>query len=402
MFSPTTTWAACTFTTTGGGSSNVTVVGTDGDTTASCTENLTQTVANLGGGVHFFSVNGLNTDGNFNNDGATAPRTMAAGVNAKATTSEATALGFNSTASGGGSVALGSNAKAQGNSSVAIGSGAQATLNRSIAIGEKAGINNTFVNEHIHNVAIGSLSGQNVPGQFNIGMGYDAGSGMQSAVDPKDGHIMPQDNIAIGRESGKNLMRREGDNLLTYPVGHALEGQQYQPVGAPVFNVAIGAESGINLKGVSNVALGYRAGQNVDGNSNIAVGRASGADAKGHHHIALGTGAGNKVAGAGNIALGTGGGTNVDGLRNVALAGGGSDVKGDGNLSFGIFAGNNIEGSGNIGLGGGSNVTGHHNIAIGESAGGVRKGILGSVGQVDRPNSGNIALVLQQVRVVLP
>ncbi|ASP17479.1 hypothetical protein CGZ77_06805 [Neisseria sp. KEM232] len=162
-----------------------------------------QITAAGGNGIHFYHVNGANTDNNYNNDGATGSKALAAGINAKAagassvavgsaevaeksvvgqSNSEgAVAIGDSAYAAGrqavtlGASraeeeqaVAIGSNARSSGKASTAIGAAAVASKENSISIGSSA---NAAGN---NSVAIGADSSTVAAGSVALGYGSQA------------------------------------------------------------------------------------------------------------------------------------------------------------------------------------------------------------------------------------
>ena len=162
-----------------------------------------QITAAGGNGIHFYHVNGASTDNNYNNDGATGNKALAAGINAKAagassvavgsaevaaksvvgqSNSEgAVAIGDSAYAAGrqavtlGASraeeeqaVAIGSNARSSGKASTAIGAAAVASKENSISIGSSA---NAAGN---NSVAIGADSSTVAAGSVALGYGSQA------------------------------------------------------------------------------------------------------------------------------------------------------------------------------------------------------------------------------------
>ena len=170
-----------------------------------------QITAAGGNGIHFYHVNGANTDNNYNNDGATGSKALAAGINAKAagassvavgsaevaaksvvgqSNSEgAVAIGDSAYAAGrqavtlGASraeeeqaVAIGSNARSSGKASMAIGAAAVASQENSISIGSSA---NTAGN---NSVAIGANSSTVVAAAGSVALGH-ASQATRAAID---------------------------------------------------------------------------------------------------------------------------------------------------------------------------------------------------------------------------
>ena len=168
-----------------------------------------QITAAGGNGIHFYHVNGVNTDNNYNNDGATGNKALAAGINAKAAGASSVAVGSakvaeksvvgqsnsegavaigNSAYAAGReavtlgasraeeeqSVAIGSNARSSGKASTAIGAAAVASQENSISIGSSA---NTAGN---NSVAIGADSSTVAAG--SVALGYTS-QATRAAID---------------------------------------------------------------------------------------------------------------------------------------------------------------------------------------------------------------------------
>ena len=154
---------------------------------------------------------------------------------------------------GEGSIAIGRNTVTGGTSSTAVGDGAKATASNSAAMGNNAQATGSSA------TALGANA--NASGEKGIALGEGATAAAKN-------------NISIGESAG----------VGTNPV---LAGDQAN-------NIAIGAQSGKNVKGQFNVALGESAGSNVTGNENIAFGRNSGAKLTGEQNISIGLNANNK------------------------------------------------------------------------------------------------------------
>ena len=159
--------------------------------------NLAITTSIAAGKIHFYSVNNTNSSaGNYNNDGATGPNALAAGVNAKAgeTSSIAigtdssstgifsTAIGNTSNASGGDALAIGRGSDSTGVGSVAIGSATQATHGSAVAVGSYANaseVSSIAVGEHAvasayTAAAIGAKAKATLSGSSAFGSGSNA------------------------------------------------------------------------------------------------------------------------------------------------------------------------------------------------------------------------------------
>ncbi|MGF6148771.1 ESPR-type extended signal peptide-containing protein, partial [Kingella potus] len=177
----------------------------------SVADGLQTQIANIsasGGGVHFYHVNGKDTDNNYNNNGATGTKAMAAGINAQAkgassiaignatveaestfsgvgtskTASQgAIAIGDTSYAAGSHALALGQ-ARAEQKDSIALGTNARATAESSTAIGYNAvssrqngiSIGNGANTAGLNSIAIGGSSATSASGSIALGYGAQA------------------------------------------------------------------------------------------------------------------------------------------------------------------------------------------------------------------------------------
>lgn len=223
----------CTFT-VDTGNNQIKLTGGDAGT---CATALTNAVAGSGSssGLHFYSVKGLSTDGNYNNDGAAASQALAAGVNASATGEAATAVGANTLANASGSVAVGNKAQA---------------ITRSIAIGDQARAGN-------------QASFSNWAGLYN-----------------------PDTQTAFASE-------QELRDYYAKPVNQRDTNQVYRSVTGHNFNIALGDNA--HADGGRNVSIGLEAGQGTLDNWNVAnvnIGEYAGKNAKRDYSVVIGSNAG--------------------------------------------------------------------------------------------------------------
>ncbi|ACL62633.1 YadA domain protein (plasmid) [Methylobacterium nodulans ORS 2060] len=278
--------------------------------------------------THYYSVNdGGTAGGNYNNNGATGAKALAAGVDASATGASAIAIGASAVASG-------------TNNAIAIGTSAAASGNRTISIGNLAGTGSTGFD----NLAMGVQSGQNNSSSVNTAIGFQVGNSVSSTG-----------NVALGNlGAGSNVSNTSTQS----PVFAAVTGN----------NVAVGAVAGQGVKGALNVAMGWKAGQIVDGYNNVGVGALAGYTTTGNNNVGLGTFASSTVAGHRNVGVGNNAGSSVTGASNSGIGdNAGVTVKGDANFAGGLGAGNSVTGSRNIALGNlaGSNISASDAIALG-------------------------------------
>ncbi len=244
--------------------------------------------------------------------------TVALGPQASTTGNYGIAVGSAAT-SAGNSLALGMSAKATGGEAIAIGENAATAVTRSIAIGTSAGIGGVATagvvgGDTTGNIAIGSLTGQNVK---------------------DDGVNMGGSNTAIGTSAGNNVTGRG--------------------------NQAIGKGTGNTVTGNDNFATGFNAGSTVNGSWNIAQGISSGMNVTGNNNFAYGSTAGSNVTGGDNIAMGQGAGSNISTSGTVAI---------------GLHA--NASQNSGVALGSGSSATTAGGVALGQSSVASRTGMSGT------------------------
>lgn len=148
--------------------------------------------------IHYFSAKmGIGGGGNFDNDGATAPLSLAIGANSKAMGGgSAVAIGNHSTADGVGAISIGSYSKALNQVATAIGY--QATVGAGNPAGLAIGYNTTSVGKF--SMTLGMFSSAN--GERSASIGYGANSIGKSSLAVGDYAIANGDSgIAIGRNS---------------------------------------------------------------------------------------------------------------------------------------------------------------------------------------------------------
>ena len=195
--------------------------------------------------IHYFSAKmGLGGGGNFDNDGATAPLSLAIGANSKAMGGgSAVAIGNHSTADGVGAISIGSYSKALNQVATAIGY--QATVGAGNPAGLAIGYNTTSVGKF--SMTLGMFSSAN--GERSASIGYGANSIGKSSLAVGDYAIANGDSgIAIGRNS-----------LIS-------ENSEYSIV------MGSGAYIGKRKEVSSSAIIDSSNGGVVDGNSNASTG----------------------------------------------------------------------------------------------------------------------------------
>ena len=149
-------------------------------------------ISSSGGNVHFYHVNGASTDNNYNNDGATGAKAMAAGINAKAKGASSIAIGNatvekESTANGAGT------AKTESEGAIAIGDTSYAAGTHAIAMGQARA-------EQKDSIAVGSNARSTA--EYTVAIGQNAVSSKQNAISIGSSSNTAADNsIAIGSDS---------------------------------------------------------------------------------------------------------------------------------------------------------------------------------------------------------
>ena len=221
---------------------------------------------------------------------------------------------------------------------------------RNIFIGRSAGRCQTTTTGNIYLGECAGIqpTGAGIGGNYNIGIGYQAGAYRCTSNSTC--------NITIGYQAGYS--GRGFDNIALGK--HALYGGTF----CGCFNIGIGDSTGYNLAdGKDNTLLGRSAGYNAeDGSDNVAIGRLAGYNIKDADD---------------NVFVGQRAGVwTCNGCRNVMLGGnaGGSDSRssystGNYNQFIGYCAGAlTCAGIANVFLGpfvGGTNSSGSYNIGIG-------------------------------------
>ncbi|UOO77421.1 YadA-like family protein [Neisseria sp. Dent CA1/247] len=302
--------------------------------------------------IHFYSVstNGVTdpqSKGNYNNDGATAAKAIAAGVDASATAEDAIAVGTGARATtSAGTVAVGKGAAATGTAAVAVGVTSSAAGGSAVAVG-----NNSNTRQD-NGVAVGNKA--SARGAGGVSIGTNAGNN-EAAVTGAVGN----NTVFVGTEAGRNAISNEG-------------------------HVAVGWDAGKGVNGTFNVAMGYQAGQNTLGEGNIAIGKQASNRIVGAvrtlHTVAIGTNAqtlSDSTVAIGNQSKSNGGssvalGDRAEALDNQAIAiGQEAKANADWDISIGRRAGKDTR---NVAQEG-------RNIAIGD----------GALREADAPNN-NTAL----------
>ena len=305
-----------------------------------------QITAAGGNGIHFYHVNGANTDSNYNNDGATGVKAMAAGINAKAAGASSVAIGNAEVAAKSvvgqsnseGAVAIGDSAYAAGRQAVTLGA-SRAEEEQAVAIGSNArssgkasmAIGADAVASPENSISIGS--GANTAGNNSVAIGANSSTVVAAAGSVALGHASQATRAAINATQVQANAAPTVANNQVYALASASNADQNnikatvrgelgavsvgtQNATRQIINVAAGTEDAdavnvAQLKAVANFATQAVATTPLkvgDGNNGNPAGKVitpTGADA-------------NKLATAGDIANAiNNSGFNIDAGGNV-------------------------------------------------------------------------------------
>ncbi|WP_153708237.1 YadA-like family protein [Eikenella corrodens] len=311
--------------------------------------------------THYYSVKGSgSTDGNYNNDGATGDKSMAAGVNASAKTNNSIAIGTNAsvdagtataypdtvtgTVTGVGSVAVGADSAAKGTNAAAFGQKAEAfgqnslaagqdshaTGKSSVALGDGArGSQDSATAVGVYTkasgagaTAIGSSAEAKTWGATALGLGAKAITNSSTTAIGHAANATGASATAVGAAAsatGNNAVAVGNDSTAagasSFAAGHGAEAGAVNSVsiglnagkGASnnIRTIAIGDSAAINSNGNNNVAVGTQAMNGYVGNASIGIGEQAGLESKGQHNTVIGWTAARHLDGDDNIAIGT-------------------------------------------------------------------------------------------------
>ncbi|WP_372595715.1 beta strand repeat-containing protein, partial [Acinetobacter sp. SwsAc5] len=214
---------------------------------------------------------------------AVAKDAIAIGRNGNASGEQAISIGAAAQAAASGALAAGGASNAGRDGAVALGQGAFANTTAGISIGQNAGVGTSqgATNDRTDHIAIGRDSGKNVIGNRNIALGVGAGSNLSAS-----GNDSSDDNIAIGVNAGSNLngddniaIGRDANKNITAVAESVAIGSR---VDATTGSTVLGNEAKASGGDYATV-LGYKA--KVTGDSGTALGRDSEAST---NNIALG------------------------------------------------------------------------------------------------------------------
>ena len=229
-----------------------------------------QITATGGNGIHFYHVNGANTDNNYNNDGATGNKALAAGINAKAAGASSVAVGSAEVAAKSvvgqsnseGAVAIGDSAYAAGRQAVTLGA-SRAEEEQAVAIGSNArssgkasmAIGAGAVASQENSISIGSSA--NTAGNNSVSIGADSSTVAAAAGSVALGHTSQATRAAIDATKVQANAAPTVANNQVYALASASNADQNNitaTVKGELGAVSVGTQNG--TRQIINVAAG--------------------------------------------------------------------------------------------------------------------------------------------------
>ena len=332
---------------------------------------LQEQISNPAFATHYYSVKGNSSaDGNYNNDGATGDKALAAGVNASAKTNNSIAIGTNATVESGtatsasgtttgvGSVAVGADSSAKGTNAAAFGQKSEAFGQNSLAAGQDSHATGKS------SVAIGDGAKASEGQATAVGVGTNASAGGASAygyltqasgylstaignqANAKGAHSVAiskavaaeENTIAIGNNATANSIgsvsigrnaSATGQNSVVVGTSNTSSANNAVVVGTSSQatkenTIAIGNKAVAYNTG--NIVLGTNSGKINDANNianvgadGILIGANAGTDSYGNaHQVAVGFNSGRYLSGTGNVAIGDNAGSGTSANRLTA------------------------------------------------------------------------------------
>ena len=315
------------------------------------------TASSLSSATHYYSVKGSgSTDGNYNNDGASGDKALAAGVNASAKTDNSIAIGTNAsvdvgtatadsgTVTGVGSVAVGADSAAKGTNAAAFGQKSEAFGQNSLAAGQDShatGKSSVALGDGARGskdsaIAVGVYTKATGAGATAIGGNAEANTWGATALGLNAKAITNSSTTAIGRAANATGASATAVGAAAAATGNnsVAVGNDSTAAGASAFAAGYGAEAGaansvsvglnagkgasnntrtiaigdsaaVNSNGNNNVAVGTQAMDGYVGNASIGIGEQAGLESKGQHNTVIGWTAARHLDGDDNIAIGT-------------------------------------------------------------------------------------------------
>ena len=221
-------------------------------------------------GVHFYHVNGTSADNNYNNDGATGNKALAAGINAKAAGASSVAVGSAEVAAKSvvgqsnseGAVAIGDSAYAAGRQAVTLGA-SRAEEEQAVAIGSNArssgkastAIGAAAVASKENSISIGSSA--NSAGNNSVAIGANSSTVAAAAGSVALGHTSQATRAAIDATKVQANAAPTVANNQVYALASASNADQNNiraTVKGELGAVSVGTQNG--TRQIINVAAG--------------------------------------------------------------------------------------------------------------------------------------------------
>ena len=317
------------------------------------------TASSSSSATHYYSVKGSgSTDGNYNNDGATGDKALAAGVNASAKTDNSIAIGTNAsvdvgtatadsgTVTGVGSVAVGADSAAKGTNAAAFGQKSEAFGQNSLAAGQDShatGKSSVALGDGARGskdsaTAVGVYTKATGAGATAIGGNAEANTWGATALGLNAKAITNSSTTAIGRAANATGASATAVGAAAAATGNnsVAVGNDSKAAGASAFAAGYGAEAGA----ANSVSVGLNAGKGASNNTRtVAIGDSAAIDSNGNNNVAVGTQAMNGYVGNASIGIGEQAGLESKGQHNTVIGWTAArHLDGDDNVAIGTRA----------------------------------------------------------------
>ena len=317
------------------------------------------TASSSSSATHYYSVKGSgSTDGNYNNDGATGDKALAAGVNASAKTDNSIAIGTNAsvdvgtatadsgTVTGVGSVAVGADSAAKGTNAAAFGQKSEAFGQNSLAAGQDShatGKSSVALGDGARGskdsaTAVGVYTKATGDGATAIGGNAEANTWGATALGLNAKAITNSSTTAIGRAANATGASATAVGAAAAATGNnsVAVGNDSKAAGASAFAAGYGAEAGA----ANSVSVGLNAGKGASNNTRtVAIGDSAAIDSNGNNNVAVGTQAMNGYVGNASIGIGEQAGLESKGQHNTVIGWTAArHLDGDDNIAIGTRA----------------------------------------------------------------
>ena len=317
------------------------------------------TASSSSSATHYYSVKGSgSTDGNYNNDGASGDKALAAGVNASAKTDNSIAIGTNAsvdvgtatadsgTVTGVGSVAVGADSAAKGTNAAAFGQKSEAFGQNSLAAGQDShatGKSSVALGDGARGskdsaTAVGVYTKATGAGATAIGGNAEANTWGATALGLNAKAITNSSTTAIGRAANATGASATAVGAAAAATGNnsVAVGNDSKAAGASAFAAGYGAEAGA----ANSVSVGLNAGKGASNNTRtVAIGDSAAIDSNGNNNVAVGTQAMNGYVGNASIGIGEQAGLESKGQHNTVIGWTAArHLDGDDNVAIGTRA----------------------------------------------------------------